>query len=204
MKIYLSYKREDRNSAAEISEALRQLGHEVSLDFDLLPGEDFANIIRRRIEESDLIVVVWSQRAKESDWVRGEALLATEQNKYFGIVLDRVELPVPLNLFQHLDLADVHGDKLVQRLAAALPSAVRRAGVRRRPAQTYEQHSEAFDPAAQTRPPPNDAPSSAPPAPQTPASPNLASPLARPFDVFISYSRKDEESCRTLFDRSVA
>ena len=44
--VFISYKREDRQTAERISIALEQLGFDVWWDFELLSGDKYRNVIR--------------------------------------------------------------------------------------------------------------------------------------------------------------
>jgi hypothetical protein len=78
--IFLSYKRDldpDEGLAREIVRELR-IAHDVFLDRDLPIGARWADSIRAEIERCDVLIVLLSGRAVESDMVREEIALAHE------------------------------------------------------------------------------------------------------------------------------
>ena len=194
MKIYLSYTREDKDRAVKVARAFESLGHSVFVDFDLLPGDDFSALVQDRIETSDLVAVLWSQGSINSSWVKQEATIAADTKKYLGILLEPVEIPLLFRLYQHLDFNNVADDDMIALLSRALPNAERRSSTNKRRPARMEQSREAFEPSAQNHSPPTAQQQNQTPAPIQPGG------TPRPFDVFISYSRKDEAACKALFD----
>jgi hypothetical protein len=98
--IFLSYSSKDRPWAARLAVELRRLGFDVFFDVDSLrAGEGWEGQIRGAVDASQHFVLLDSNSAKDSDWVR------FEQRRYEAIlyptggetaVPDRVFMPVAL------------------------------------------------------------------------------------------------------------
>jgi hypothetical protein len=108
--IFISYKREDRPFAERISIALEQLGFDVWFDFELLSGDKYRQVIREVINKCSAAIVLWSERAVESDFVMDEASHAKAQGKLCPARIDNVELPFGFGQVHTDDLADWAGE----------------------------------------------------------------------------------------------
>ncbi len=87
--IFLSYSREDLTKVQRLAVALEKCGWSVFWDrTSILAGQDFEQVIENAIEACSCMIVVWSDAAKRSDWVRGEAELGRELKKLVPICLD--------------------------------------------------------------------------------------------------------------------
>ena len=91
--IFISYKREERHFAEQLSIVLEQLGFEVWWDFDLLSGDRYRSVIRAVIDECKAAIVLWSTLAVDSDFVMDEAEYAKAQGKLCPVRIDDVPLP---------------------------------------------------------------------------------------------------------------
>jgi TolB-like protein len=67
-------------------------------------------VIEERVRTAKAVVVLWSQAAAESQWVRSEASLANEQSKLVQLRLDEARLPMPFEQVQCADLSHWSGD----------------------------------------------------------------------------------------------
>jgi len=108
--VFISYKREDRRIAERLSIALEQLGFEVWWDFDLLSGERYRKVIRTVIDQCKAAIVLWSERAVESDFVTDEASHAKAQGKLCPVRIDNVPLPFGFGAIHTEDLSDWNGE----------------------------------------------------------------------------------------------
>lgn len=137
-RIFLSYKREERDRVRAIVSALEAMGHTVWWDPHLDPRDASYPIqIRREIENADACVVAWSKLAVESDFVVAEAEMARAQRKLVCVLLDHDCMPPPpFNTTQLIDLSDWQGSAghpEWRRLMGAIdqPSGLRRATIAR-------------------------------------------------------------------------
>ena len=99
-EIFISYKREERDKAHSIAEALAKRGFSVWWDIDLLPGDRFADEISAVIDNAKSAVVLWSDAATNSDFVRAEALRAFNRDILIPVRLDDCKLPLPFDTYQ--------------------------------------------------------------------------------------------------------
>ncbi|MEQ1911506.1 MAG: SUMF1/EgtB/PvdO family nonheme iron enzyme [Vicinamibacterales bacterium] len=77
--IFLSYATEDREHARRIAWALEAEGWSVFWDRRIPPGQQFAEYIERRLKDSRVVVVLWSENSVISRWVWREARHATKR-----------------------------------------------------------------------------------------------------------------------------
>lgn len=111
MTVFLSYARRDLARVSPIAEGLGESGVEVWWDRRLSPGENYSIVIGEKLEQSQRVVVAWSAQARDSLWVRGEALEALDRGKLVQVLLDGARPPVPFNALHALDLSGWGGDR---------------------------------------------------------------------------------------------
>jgi TIR domain len=73
--VFISYGSEDRPYASRLSESLNRLAPAYSSFFDavsLRAGDDWEDRVQRALESSGNLVILWSEQAKQSDWVSRE------------------------------------------------------------------------------------------------------------------------------------
>lgn len=129
--VFISYKREDRAAAQRLAAALEQLGFEIWWDFDLLSGERYRKVIRTVIDQCKAAIVLWSERAIESDFVMDEAQHAKNQGKLCPARIDNVDLPFGFGSIHTDDLRDWEGELShpgFQALVRAIETRVGRKG----------------------------------------------------------------------------
>ena len=102
--VFISYKREERDVAKALAEALARRGYKVWWDIELLPGDRFVDAIMAVIERAKALIVLWSRQAVASDFVRAEAREAYEEKKLIPVRLERCRIPLPFGELQTLDL----------------------------------------------------------------------------------------------------
>lgn len=129
--VFLSYTREDSEVAAALAIALTaQTGRTVWSDRSLQPGEDWDQKISSALDDASEVLVLFSPKSMESQWVKGEAHKAYNQHKpVIPVIIDGFdprEIPPPFNVMQWVDLRDwvpsiPHSglDALVHRLTRA-------------------------------------------------------------------------------------
>lgn len=128
-EIFISYKREEREKAHAIAESLARRGFSVWWDIDLLPGDRFADEIGAVIEKAKAAVVLWSEDAVKSDFVRAEASKASDRGILIPVRLDNCELPLPFGALHTLDLRGWDGsidNSLLTPLIAAIEKKIGR------------------------------------------------------------------------------
>jgi hypothetical protein len=82
MKILISHSWEDKSYATNIYESLKPDGHEVWFDIhQLLPGDVFQDVIDAYIKKCDVMVLVWTKYAQQSNGVAVEINTARQMQK---------------------------------------------------------------------------------------------------------------------------
>lgn len=76
--VFISYSKADVASAKALADDLTAKGFSVWWDFALYAGDDFHETIRAKIATAKAVVVIWSESAAGSKWVRGEAEEASD------------------------------------------------------------------------------------------------------------------------------
>lgn len=134
-RIFISYARSNREFADRLSSALRRGGADVWWDRSLIGGDQFHTVIEQQIDSADKVLVVWSQDAIKSYWVRDEAQLAIEQRKYVPVAVDDCVIPLGFRSFHTIRVGELGpslgevcaalGMQLApEALAAAMPASV--------------------------------------------------------------------------------
>src|SRR5215510_1123097 len=113
--IFISYKREDQSEARALAESLEQVGWTVWWDPQLRAGERFDEVIERELNNAKLVIVLWSRRAIQSQYVKDEATYALSLNKLIPVAIDEVSPPFRFQGLHTLSLAGWRGS------ASALP-----------------------------------------------------------------------------------
>ena len=64
----------------------------------------FSDLIERKIRQSVAGIVLWSENSVQSDWVRGEARLAAELDRFVTVRLDDNNLPIKYRNYHSLEI----------------------------------------------------------------------------------------------------
>lgn len=130
--LFISYAREDRDTALALAQAMQSQGIDVWWDRELTGGGDFAVEIERNLRAAPVAVVLWSAASIVSDFVRDESGRARDLGKLLPVRISNVELPLGFGTLHTLDLLEWDGDpddsrcralltQVRQRLASAGP-----------------------------------------------------------------------------------
>jgi TolB-like protein len=123
--IFLSYSREDRETARRFAEAFEREGLSVWWDATLNPGEAFDEVTEKALDEAKAVVVLWSKHSVASRWVRAEATQAHESRTLVPVMIESCKRPIMFELTQTSDLSQWKGDPQDKAWQAYL-AAVRR------------------------------------------------------------------------------
>lgn len=104
--VFISYKREERPRCVAIYNALIDLKLSVWFDAHIEPGTDFDREIEREVRSAASVLVLWSERAADSDWIRAEARTGRQTNRLVAIRLDDCLPPLEFASVQAIDLFD--------------------------------------------------------------------------------------------------
>ncbi|HKH47976.1 MAG TPA: TIR domain-containing protein [Thermoanaerobaculia bacterium] len=125
--IFISYKREDQATAKRLAEAFEAKGWSVWWDPKLRAGEHFDTAIEEALRKARCVVVLWSQRSVQSQYVKDEASYALKLAKLVPALIEKVEPPFRFQGIHTVDLSSWDASdrfpafrKLIDDLAAQL------------------------------------------------------------------------------------
>lgn len=110
-QIFLSYSHRDAAFARSVADGLSAEGYTLWWDEALKPADDFGMHIEKQIDASGCVVVVWSNSARDSLWVRAEANAALEGSKLVQVIAEPTKPPLPFTMLHFLDLSRWRGDR---------------------------------------------------------------------------------------------
>ena len=130
--IFISYKKEDIEKVRPIAEALEEHGLSVWWDPKLRTGTVFSRKIKKALSEARAVIVVWSSKSVESDWVVSEAEIGRKRKILFPINIEKkIEPPPPFNILDSRSIINWDGkdkslefEKLLSDLKYFLDSAI--------------------------------------------------------------------------------
>lgn len=102
--IFLSYCSADRDIARKLVDSLGAAGLSVWWDDRLTPAEQWDRLIEKEIRAASAVLVLWTPRAVESDWVRVEANFGRDRKKLLQARLEDCDVPLQFTLLQWADL----------------------------------------------------------------------------------------------------
>ncbi|WP_088343690.1 MULTISPECIES: toll/interleukin-1 receptor domain-containing protein [Rhodomicrobium] len=99
-EIFISYCKQDSDHTEALAADLEARGYRTWWDTSLLPGDEFPELIKRRIDEADAVIVIWTPNSVKSRWVVAEAHRADNQGKLItvrspGLIFS--DIPMPFN-----------------------------------------------------------------------------------------------------------
>ncbi len=109
--VFISYSRDDAEKVGVLARMIASEGYQVWWDADLPPHVSYGDVITAKIGAAKAAVVVWSQTAAQSEWVRAEADVARNQKKLIQTALDDVMPPLPFNQIQCAAIGDWNGEE---------------------------------------------------------------------------------------------
>ncbi|WP_397232534.1 TIR domain-containing protein [Pelodictyon phaeoclathratiforme] len=104
--IFISYARKDLKRVQPIVKELQKKGWSVFWDLEIPPGESWRSYIKKRLDESRCVLVLWSHFSITSEWVIAEADEADKRGILVPALLDAVEPPFGLSHIHAADLSD--------------------------------------------------------------------------------------------------
>src|SRR5690242_1829438 len=102
--VFLSYDRDDAEAARAIAALVEKAGHEVWWDKHISGGSQYAKEIARALDESDVVLVLWTNSSIESPWVRDEAGAGRDRGRLVPLSLDGTPPPLGFRQFHSIDL----------------------------------------------------------------------------------------------------
>ena len=111
--VFLSYRSVNRGWVLNLYDVLTELGFKVFLDqYVLKPGDSLVRILEDGLQQSQAGVLIWSNAAKDSEWVRNEydtilSRATNDKNFYFvPVKIEKVQLPTFANTKLFVDFGD--------------------------------------------------------------------------------------------------
>jgi hypothetical protein len=108
--VFLSYARSDRRRAEKIAAGLRDRGWVVWWDHQLLGGSDFRKAIGTRLASARAVVVLWSDRSRDSKFVVDEAKVGLDRGVLIPVHLESGEDPLGFRSLHWVDATNWTGD----------------------------------------------------------------------------------------------
>ena len=108
--VFVSYTKDDRNIARQFATGLEREGFSVWWDQAIHAGEAFDRTTEHALADARAVVVLWSKRSVESDWVRAEATEAKATRRLVPVMIEPCKRPVIFELIHTADLAGWSGD----------------------------------------------------------------------------------------------
>lgn len=109
--IFLSYTERDRDTARRIAEALGSAGWSVWWDRRIPAGETWRSVLEHALEDMRCMVVLWSAKSIESEWVYEEASEGRRQGKLVPVMIEAVRPPAGFREIQAADLTGWDGSR---------------------------------------------------------------------------------------------
>lgn len=113
--IFICYSRHDRDFVMRLTKSLASYGYTYFVDVEgIASGDDFVQRISNAIDNSDVVLLIWSKSCSESKWALNEIAYADSQKKsIISISIDGADLPLTIeaSLFHRVQIyANVQGD----------------------------------------------------------------------------------------------
>ena len=86
--VFISYKREERDAARRMAEALQGAGFAVWWDNDILPGEQYRAVTLEILQSCRAALVIWSEKSIQSSWVLDEAQRALDRGVLIPVMFE--------------------------------------------------------------------------------------------------------------------
>ena len=103
-QIFLSYSRQDVESARALASRLSGAGHEVWWDKNISGGSEFAAEIEQALTNADIVMVLWSNVSVKSPWVLDEAGEGRDTGRLLPVALDHCRPPLGFRQYQAIGL----------------------------------------------------------------------------------------------------
>ena len=107
--IFLSYTERDRDTARRIAGVLAAAGWSVWWDRRIPAGETWRSVLEHALEDMRCMVVLWSAKSIESEWVYEEASEGRRQGKLVPVLIEAVRPPAGFREIQAADLTGWDG-----------------------------------------------------------------------------------------------
>lgn len=118
--VFFSYSREDREKAIPLIDAIQSAGFSVWYDGMLEPGEQYLEKTEAILNAAKAIVVLWSPRSTQSNWVRDEAMVGRERECLIPLSIEGAMPPLGFRQFQSTDISSWSGSAQAPEIKALM------------------------------------------------------------------------------------
>ena len=101
--IFISYKREDREWAKALAAVLERQGWSVWWDARIRGGSRFGKVISAELAKARCVIVLWSNRSIDSEWVLDEAQEGKNRDILVPLFIEKVTPPMGFRRIHALD-----------------------------------------------------------------------------------------------------
>jgi uncharacterized protein (DUF983 family) len=114
--IFISYAREDAPTAETLARVLEAEGWTVFWDRTIPPGKTFDEVIDAELSTAGCAIVLWSEAAVSSRWVRAEAGAALDRGVLIPVLIEDVLPPLAFRQIHAAFLIDWEGEQSAPEL----------------------------------------------------------------------------------------
>jgi adenylate cyclase len=104
-RVFLSYAREDLETARKLASVLDEAGQSVWWDRHVHGGANFSTEIDRELKDAQVVMVLWSPTSIASAWVQDEAAEGRDSGRLVPASVDSTKPPLGFRQFQCVDLS---------------------------------------------------------------------------------------------------
>ena len=109
--IFLSYTEKDREQARRVAAMLESVGWSVWWDRRIPAGETWRGVLEKALGNMRCMIVLWSARSIESEWVYEEATEGRRPGKLVPVMIEAVRPPAGFREIQAADLTNWDGSR---------------------------------------------------------------------------------------------
>lgn len=109
-RLFISHSHSDRAEASSFARLLQDLGYDVWWDFEISGGTEFRNEIDQKLDQSDVVLVLWSPESVQSNWVVEEAQDGLSRGTLLPITIKNTQPPRGFREIQALDFTAWDGE----------------------------------------------------------------------------------------------
>lgn len=108
--VFFSYSRDDRAQALPIIKTLQKAGFDIWYDGMLEPGVKYLEKTEHVLMHARAVIVLWSPRSVQSNWVRDEAMIGRERENLIPLSIEQALPPLGFRQFQATDFSTWSND----------------------------------------------------------------------------------------------
>ena len=129
--VFVSYARVDKHRVVPLVAALEGQHWSVWWDPEIVPGQEFDELVARELKLASAVLVVWTKDSVQSRWVRGEAREGADRGVLVPVRFDNAVLPIDFRALHTIDLdqaSDLSRSPAFDAVVRAISSLVARPG----------------------------------------------------------------------------